>query len=479
MTSVTAPMAATSREPLPVPMACFIARTSGTLEHQFQAHVSMTDYAKLNAAGEEYRKKREAELKIQRTGAKIRSSYIAFAVKEKKRLEADVQALIGEIAEKRKEVARLKDIAERADSLSAEALEHRKQSSLYRTMITQANALKSLQREQKKLQEREKALGEILDTLRNKYNPNYQDMAVLEAVRGWEHMANLPHINQVGKEEEQERDTEEEINTVAEEGSVQEEEKLEDGMWSKSDLETKLGPLLETDYESLLLAYEEHVDSGETSSLFNIAYYIPDPFLAQYEELKGTFISWLQKFGVIQGSSSTAAAADSSHAHRALTDAENQLSHLADDKQSTEEKLSKLSDPHHFGVEGEWKKLDGTCLETTSGEYTYEVCLFGEARQKPMNGGSTNSLGRFESWNPSAIVRPGEPAYYQKQMYKHGARCWNGPDRSVVLVLSCGTENTLTSVVELEKCEYQFTGTSPAVCFPVEDENKEHGKQEL
>lgn len=87
---------------------------------------------------------------------------------------------------------------------------------------------------------------------------------------------------------------------------------------------------------------------------------------------------------------------------------------------------------------------------TQHDSYTYEVCLFGEARQKPMNGGTTFSLGyvllifpkqywhkrhnrRFTSWNPMAS--PGELPYYHKQVYKHGARCWNGPERSVIVRL--------------------------------------------
>jgi len=32
------------------------------------------------------------------------------------------------------------------------------------------------------------------------------------------------------------------------------------------------------------------------------------------------------------------------------------------------------------------------------------------------------------------------------------------------LVLTCGTENALLTVAELEKCEYQITGTTPALC---------------
>jgi len=410
--------------------------------------------------GEAYRKQKEEEMKIQRAGAKIRSTYIAHALREKSHLEDEIRALAGGIETKKTEVSRLKDIADRADSLSAAALEHRKQSPLYQALINQANALKSLRREYQALQERDRSLGDILDNLRAGYNPNYQDMAVLEAVRGWEQTANLPHINDIGKIFEDVTDEEAGIITEGEDD-------LEEGEWSREDLETKLDSLLNTDYESLLLAHEEHIDApveGSSSS-----------FSEQYEELKDTVTSWLGKFGIISASSSSGSA-DSSRAHQALTDAENELRSFENDKHSAEDKLSKLFDPHHFGAKGEWNKLDGTCLSMVTGDYTYEVCLFGEAKQKPMNGGTTFSLGRFTSWNP--LVNPGEPAYYHKQVYKHGARCWNGPERSVVLLLTCGTENTLTSVVELQKCEYQFTGTTPALCLPPRKETQGSGREE-
>ncbi|KAM6495455.1 Glucosidase II beta subunit-like domain containing protein [Amanita muscaria] len=421
--------------------------------------------------GEEYRKQRDAELRIQKTGAKIRSSYIAFAYVERNRLEDEAKKLSTRIADQEKEVTRLRDIADRADSLSAATLEHRKQSPLYQALINQANALKSLQREYTKLKEREQSLRDILDNLRHGYNPNYQDMAVLEAVRGWEQLAKLPHINDVGKE--QQEATVEEAGIVPEE----EEESLDDGAWSREDLETELDSLLKTDYESLLFAHEEHIDAPtDTSSLFYLANYIPDTLLTQYEELKDKAVSWLEKFGVISARSSTTSA-DSTRAHQTLTEAETTLKRLESDARSAQDQLSTLFDPEHFGAKGEWKKLENTCIETVTGDYTYEVCLFGEAWQKPLNGGTTFSLGRFASWDTSA--NPGEPAYYQKQVYKHGTRCWNGPERSVILLLSCGAENTLTSVIELQKCEYQLTATTPALCLPVEEDKNAPAKEEL
>jgi len=36
----------------------------------------------------------------------------------------------------------------------------------------------------------------------------------------------------------------------------------------------------------------------------------------------------------------------------------------------------------------------------------------------------------------------------------------------------CGKENTILSISEPEKCEYHMKATSPALCWPVEDEAK-------
>ncbi|KAG7096561.1 hypothetical protein E1B28_003983 [Marasmius oreades] len=422
--------------------------------------------------GEAYRKKRNEEMKIRKTGSKIRSTYIIFAQKEKKRLESLVESTSQEIVVRRNEVARLKDIVDRAESISAAALEHKKESPLYISLMEHYTALKSLQREHKKLQDRSKELSTILDTLRTGYNPNYQDMAVLEAVRGWEQIAGLEHINDVGKDKEEEKEEEEKQAQPA----VQEED---DGMWTAEELEQDLDELLNTDYVSLLLEHDEHVRTPVKGTLlFDLASYLPDTVLPQYEEIKNTVLSWFRLLGVIRGDDTSAS--ESSRARQAFTDAENALKKAEENKKNAEDDLDDLFSVEGFGKDGEWKKLDGLCLEKDTGEYTYEVCLFGEARQKPNKGGSTFSLGHFDGWNSSPDVTPGEPEYYKKQYYKHGARCWNGPERSVVLELSCGTENALLTVVELEKCEYGITGTTPALCLPIsESEGKDNNREEL
>lgn len=416
-------------------------------------------------AGEEYRRKTEEETKLRKTGSKIRASYIAFAHKEKKRLEALVADLEQEIATREKEVARLRGIADQAESLSASELERKKLSPLYQSLLEQHTALKSLQHEYKKHLEREQALGDVLDSLRTGYNPNYQDMAVLEAVRGWETLAGLPHINDVRKGED-----EGSAAGIPESTKVEDkkEENTDDELWSADRIERELGKLLKVDHVSLLLEHEKLV--GEHSSiLFDVASYLPDAFVPSYLVFREKLLSWLEILGIKAGGADTTS--EASRARQVLSDAEHSLKLTHDELQTAREDLSDLFDPEGFGAAGEWKKLDGLCLEKDTGEYTYEVCLFDEARQKPNKGGSSFSLGKFTSWN--TLAEPGTPEYYTKQRYMQGAKCWNGPQRSLELVLKCGTENALHTVSEPEKCEYQVTGTTPALCLPVENTKRD------
>ncbi|KAF9242918.1 glucosidase II beta subunit-like-domain-containing protein [Melanogaster broomeanus] len=402
--------------------------------------------------GEVHRKKLEAERKLRRTGSKIRATYIAFAHKEKKRLEELVADSEREITSREQEVEKLRDLAERAESLSAAELERKKQSPLYQSLLTHHTALKSLRKEHKKHLEKERALGEILDSLRTGYNPNYQDMAVLESVRGWESLAGLPHIN-------------DEVH--AETSNVEEEE--EEGIWNADQIEKELDRLLNADHVSLLLEHDKIVGHPSSHSiLFDVTAYLPDSLIPTYITCRDSVLSWLHVLGIGAGVSDTSA--ESNRARQAFSDAEHSLKLAIEEQRTAREDLSDLFSPEAFGPEGEWKKLDGLCLEKNTGDYTYEVCLFEEARQKPNKGGTTFSLGKFTSWNQ--LAKPGELEYYTKQRYTQGTKCWNGPQRSVELVLSCGTENALLTVAELEKCEYQLTGTTPALCRPLEDESR-------
>lgn len=127
---------------------------------------------------------------------------------------------------------------------------------LYNSLVTHSQALASLKREHDAARERTKALEEILASLRDGYNPNYQDMAVLEAVRGWEHFAG---IKPDGEEVEGEGEIEEK--------EEEEEEEEEEGVWSKERLEShELDNLLKTDHVGLLLAHDEFAEGGSSGA---------------------------------------------------------------------------------------------------------------------------------------------------------------------------------------------------------------------
>lgn len=126
------------------------------------------------------------------------------------------------------------------------------------------------------------------------------------------------------------------------------------------------------------------------------------------------------------------------------------------------------ADPARFGKDLEWKALEGKCIEKNMGEYTYEYCFFGSTTQKPNKGGSNVSMGRFGSFEPADSSKTPDDyeEYFARQKYVNGQRCWNGPDRSVIVDVVCGVENALLDVFEAEKCIYSMKISTPAVCYP-------------
>jgi protein kinase C substrate 80K-H len=61
--------------------------------------------------------------------------------------------------------------------------------------------------------------------------------------------------------------------------------------------------------------------------------------------------------------------AESTRARKAYDDAEHGLKLTKEEKQRAEEEYAELFDVEGYGREGEWKKLEGTCLEKDTGEY--------------------------------------------------------------------------------------------------------------
>uniref|UniRef100_A0A8C5FTF0 Glucosidase 2 subunit beta n=1 Tax=Gadus morhua TaxID=8049 RepID=A0A8C5FTF0_GADMO len=102
--------------------------------------------------------------------------------------------------------------------------------------------------------------------------------------------------------------------------------------------------------------------------------------------------------------------------------------------------------------------------------YIYRLCPFNRVSQKPKFGGSETNLGSWGSWSGS------EENVYSQKKYDHGTGCWQGPNRSTTVKLTCGKETVVMSVSEPSRCEYLMEFTTPAVCQepPSLDANHDH-----
>jgi protein kinase C substrate 80K-H len=136
--------------------------------------------------------------------------------------------------------------------------------------------------------------------------------------------------------------------------------------------------------------------------------------------------------------------------HR-LQDAESKMK-STDEEITTYRKKLKLD----FGPNSEYISLIEKCFEFVDRDYTYKLCPFDKTVQKSKTTSSETSLGKWSSWD---IMKK-----YKIMRFERGQSCWNGPDRSTKVHLTCGIENKITAVSEPNRCEYEFKFETPCAC---------------
>jgi hypothetical protein len=95
--------------------------------------------------------------------------------------------------------------------------------------------------------------------------------------------------------------------------------------------------------------------------------------------------------------------------------------------------------------------MSGRCFDRLLGGYRWQLCPFAQAKQ-----GET-LLGKWSGWQLGPDGR-------HRMLFNKGQRCWNGPERSLNVSLTCGSEDEIVTVDEPRACEYEMTFATPIGC---------------
>ncbi|CAI5721610.1 unnamed protein product [Peronospora destructor] len=113
-----------------------------------------------------------------------------------------------------------------------------------------------------------------------------------------------------------------------------------------------------------------------------------------------------------------------------------------------------------YGPDRAYFALKKNCIEKRVEKYEYKFCAFGEIKQ------DQTKLGKWDGWYGGEDK--GSPLSgkvdYARMRYSQGEKCYNGPERSVLLHLECGERDEILSVDEPSTCVYEMTVRSPLAC---------------
>ncbi len=220
--------------------------------------------------------------------------------------------------------------------------------------------------------------------------------------------------------------------------------------------------------------------------MYNFEAYLPKPARDWIDQKLRDLRVLLIENGIL------AASASSSSESKAVVDARNALQVAQDDLNNLQSQLTNHKEDldKDYGADGVFRVFRGQCISKGSGEYTYELCWFDTIRQKSKKGGGETRLGNFVRMDSvqvdEGVSADGRGVGTGRRVtlrYENGQQCWNGPNRSTLVVLACAEKEKIWKVSEEEKCVYRMEVGTPAVCDAAAAANGEakagRGKDDL
>lgn len=416
---------------------------------------------KCKEIGKEWRKHDEQRQKALGSAAKKRKELVAEAARLRKEIEGRIQSLDTQIEGSVITVSNLEaalaevEKQERGKVVKSSGSGSRVSvlAGLAKDRIEELRgALVDVWEQRDAAKERIAELEAILSTFKEEYNPNFNDEGVKRAVRSWEEYAarEKPAEGDAARD----RDLDEISKPDAESGAIRWSE-WEDPDESDADVRMYL-------VEAILVFRE-----ADSRQVYKIEEYLPTPIRDWVDQKLRDLRIMLVENGILAGSRDSGSESKAvANARDALKSAEDDLRKNQDQLESHKEDLNK-----DYGQDDVFRALKGRCVSKDSGEYVYELCWLDRTKQKSKKGGSETGMGNFvrlDSITVDEEVPPDGKGLGSGERvalrYENGQHCWNGPNRSTLVVLACAENDEVWKVVEEEKCVYRMEVGTPAVC---------------
>ena len=216
--------------------------------------------------------------------------------------------------------------------------------------------------------------------------------------------------------------------------------------------------------------------------MYKFEEYLPDPLRSWIDQKLRDLRILLIENGLLAGST------DSGTEPQSIVDARNALKAAQDDSDKINNQLSSHKDDleKNYGPNDVFRALKGQCISKDSGEYTYELCWLDRTKQKSKKGGSDTLMGTFTYLDYTVVddevVADGKGLGSGERIvmkFENGQHCWNGPNRSTMVVLGCAEKDEIWKIVEEEKCIYRMEVGTPAVCEVGSVKIRSSDKEEL